>query len=112
MKPDDELIPLKQIAGALGVSRPTLWRMSKAVAGFPAPLVVRKRVYWRADALPALREALARFQGRGVFEKERRIAKLRAVKRSATAPKRPARRPDEDDEPDLFGELSVGKTRE
>lgn len=107
MKKDD-LIPLKQVAGALGVSRSTLWRASKvAGVGFLPPLVLQRRVYWRQADLPALRAALARYQGRVVFEIEQRHAKARAALAEAAArdgKKRTAKRKASDlRQPDLFG---------
>lgn len=72
--PSDDLIPLKRLAVRLGVSRATLWRVSRTAA-FPAPVRVLGRIYWRASDLPAMETALDRFQGRSAFERERRHAK-------------------------------------
>lgn len=71
---DDELIPLKRLTGRLGVSRATLWRVSRS-AGFPAPVKVLGRIYWRACDLPEMEAGLDRFQGRSAFERDRRHAK-------------------------------------
>jgi len=73
----DELVPLKKVLGALGVSRATLWRVSRTVPSFPSPTVVRSRVYWRASDLSVLKDAIASYSGRGAFERERRFARLR-----------------------------------
>ncbi len=80
----DNLIPLKQVAGVLGVSRSTLWRARKGGGDdFPPPLVRQGRVYWRHADLPALREALSRYQGRIAFEIEQRHVKVRAARADA-----------------------------
>lgn len=47
-------------------------------ADFPAPTLVQGRLFWRVDEMPKLREAMAQFSGRGVFEREQLLAKLRA----------------------------------
>jgi predicted DNA-binding transcriptional regulator AlpA len=70
-----ELIPQKRVTAELGISRSSLWRASRSdLAGFPAAVVLRARVYWRRTDLPALRAALASFRGRRAFEEERRHA--------------------------------------
>jgi hypothetical protein len=82
------LVPQKRIAAELGISRSSLWRASRsAIPGFPAPVVLRARVYWLRTDLPALRAAMKRFQGRSVFEAERRYAKARAAVAEATGVK-------------------------
>lgn len=108
---DDDLIPLKRISVRLGVSRATLWRVSRC-PGFPAPVKILGRIYWRACDLPEMEAALDRFQGRSVFERERRRAKARqaATKAMAAAAKKPkrARLPiNALAQPDLFGGAAV-----
>jgi predicted DNA-binding transcriptional regulator AlpA len=102
----DDLVPLKRIAARLGVSRTTLWRLSRTEA-CPAPVVLRRRVYWRAKDLDALAQALARYPGRGAFEGERRYAKARAVAKEAAASQRKQpssmQRGAKALQPDLFG---------
>jgi hypothetical protein len=88
----DDLIPLKRIAARLGVSRATLWRVTRS-SGFPAPVKMLGRIYWRACDLPDMEAALDRFQGRSAFERERRHAKARqaATKAMAAVAKKPKR---------------------
>jgi predicted DNA-binding transcriptional regulator AlpA len=104
---DDDLIPLKRITGRLGISRATLWRVSRS-AGFPAPVKVLGRVYWRARDLLEMEAALDRFQGRSAFERERRHAKARqaattAMAAAAKKPKRVRSPVSALAQPDLFG---------
>jgi predicted DNA-binding transcriptional regulator AlpA len=103
---DDDLIPLKRLPGQLGVSRATLWRVSKT-CGFPPPLKIRSRIFWRGADIEAMEAALDRFQGRSVFERERRYAKAcKAATKSITAitkPERPRTRANAPQQPDLFG---------
>ena len=87
----DKLMPLKKVMGELGVSRPTLWRATKAVPRFPAPTIVQGRLFWRADELPALREAMNRYAGRGAFEKEQLRERLR-LERDTARRRRTSRR--------------------
>lgn len=68
-----DLVAKKRVAYEMAVSETTLWRASKSgLPDFPPPVIVRKKVYWRKADLPALEEALMYFQGRGVFERERK----------------------------------------
>lgn len=100
-----DLVPQKRVAAELGVSRSSLWRASRSsIPGFPPPIILRARVYWREADLPALKAALERFQGRKAFEKERRHAKARAALADATGlkPKR-RKRSAMLRQPDLFG---------
>jgi predicted DNA-binding transcriptional regulator AlpA len=104
---DDDLIPLKRIAAQLGVSRATLWRVSRS-AGFPPPLKMLGRVFWRKRDLSAMEAALDRFQGRSAFERERRHAKAcqavtRAIAAATKKPKRLQTRANTLQQPDLFG---------
>lgn len=100
-----DLVPQKRIAAELGISRSSLWRASRSsIPGFPPPIVLRRRVYWREADVLALKAALERFQGRKAFEKERRHAKARAAVAEATGlkPKR-RKRTAILRQPDLFG---------
>lgn len=103
----DDLIPLKRVSARLGVSRATLWRVSRS-PGFPAPQKVLGRIYWRACDLSEMEVALDRFQGRSAFERERRHAKARqaATKAMAAAAKKTRRVRSAISalaQPDLFG---------
>jgi predicted DNA-binding transcriptional regulator AlpA len=104
---DDDLIPLKRIAAQLGVSRATLWRVSRS-AGFPPPQKMLGRVFWRRRDLAAMEAALDSFQGRGAFERERRHANAcKAVTRAMAAafkqPKRLRTKANTLQQADLFG---------
>jgi predicted DNA-binding transcriptional regulator AlpA len=58
-----DVIPQKRVAYEVGVSQTTLWRALKSdLPNFPAPVVIRKKVYWRKADLPALEDALMSFQ--------------------------------------------------
>jgi predicted DNA-binding transcriptional regulator AlpA len=103
----DDLIPLKCMIAELGVSRATFWRLSRT-PGFPPPLKMLSRLYWREGDLAAMEAALDRFQGRSVFERERRHAKARQAVTKATAasakkPKRVRTVANTLAQPDLFG---------
>ena len=104
---DDDLIPLKRIAARLGISRATLWRVSRT-PGFPPPVRMLGRIYWREPDLADMEAALDCFQGRSAFERERRRAKAcqAATKaRAAVARKSRRLRPTTNTlaQPDLFG---------
>lgn len=104
---DDELIPLKRLTGRLGVSRATLWRVGRS-SGFPAPVKVLGRIYWRACDLPEMEAVLDRFQGRSAFERERRHAKAyhaaaRVIVANAKKQRRVRVRIGPLAQPDLFG---------
>lgn len=103
-----ELVPMKLVAGALGVSRQTLWRASRSsIPGFPPPTIVRRRVYWQRLELAALEAAMLRYEGRQRFEvnrvRARRVAAISALAKSATRGARPSRARDRD-QPNLFEE--------
>lgn len=89
-----DLLPQKAVADELCVSITTLWRarLSK-LEGFPPPVILQGAVFWKKADLPELEEAILRFKGRGVFERnreaERKLKRLRASKGSA---RRQARR--------------------
>lgn len=104
---DDDLIPLKRVAAELGVSRATLWRVSRSAA-FPPALRVLGRVYWRSTDLKTMEAALDRFKGRCAFERERRNAKVHAALVEAAAGGKKRKRPKTPAgfavrQPDLFG---------
>jgi hypothetical protein len=106
------MMPLKRVVTLLGVSRASLWRASKSgIPGFPPPITLRGRVYWRENDLPVLKAALLRYQGRYAFEHERRLAKLRAARseaRSDKKKKRPASLAASGiRQPDLFGAVDA-----
>lgn len=87
MKLKDHL-PLKAVADELGVSRWTLWRAARSdIADFPAPLIIRRRVYWKRTQIEALEAALLQYQGRCAFDRRRRhgkvVRKLAQAKRVA-----------------------------
>ena len=106
----DELVPLKKVLGALGVSRATLWRASKSVASFPAPTLVGGRVYWRSNELGTLRDSLDAFRGRNAFEREQRFERLKAAKTNAAASRRSRSKLEgaSVQQPDLFGWSTEG----
>ena len=99
-----DLLPLKRVAAQLGISRSSLWRASRSgIANFPAPTIIRKRVFWRPEDLEALRLAIDVYPGRKAFEEQRRYAGARVAAAAARGrrPKRlvaPAQM-----QPDLFG---------
>jgi predicted DNA-binding transcriptional regulator AlpA len=115
-----DLLPHKRVAAELGVSRSSLWRaMKSGIAGFPTPVVLRRRLYWREADLPALKEALDRFAGRNAFETARRHARARVARAEALGKKNAARRsrapprqPDlfDDDDGDVGAPRSAGAT--
>ncbi len=99
MKVPADLVPQKVVADDLCVSLATLWRARRSnLPGFPAPVIVRNKVFWRKADLGKLEDALLQFQGRGKFEQERERSKRIAVMTKARPQpkriKRP-RRPDE-----------------
>jgi len=101
-----DLIPQKRVMAELEISRSSLWRaMHSNIEGFPAPTIVRGRLYWRSSDLPALRAALDQFPGRKAFERERRHARAvaaRAETKGLRAKTRKAKLSAA--QPDLFGE--------
>jgi len=67
-----ELLAMKEVAYEVGVSIVTLWRASRCnLPGFPAPIVVRRKVFWRRSDLTALEDSLMYYKGRGDFERKR-----------------------------------------
>lgn len=110
-----DLLPFKVVAEELGVSRTTLWRARQSlIVGFPEPTVRSRMVFWRRADLGKLEDALFRYQGRIVFERQRNaVRKISALKRAVAAQgprlRRVCRRPPA--HPDLFetasGEVST-----
>ena len=95
-----DLIPQKVVADELCVSITTLWRArSSKLEGFPPPVIVQGAVFWRKADLDELEDALLKFKGRGVFERnreaERKLKRLRAAKPAAVTAK-PLRAPQRD----------------
>ncbi len=96
----NDLIPQKAVADELCVSITTLWRArSSKLEGFPPPVIVQGAVFWRKADIDQLEDALLKFKGRGVFERnreaERKLKRLRATKPAAASPK-PPRAPQRD----------------
>jgi hypothetical protein len=96
-----DLIPQKAVADELCVSITTLWRArSSKLEGFPPPVLVHGAVFWKKAELEQLEEALLKFKGRGVFERnreaERKLKRLRAAKPAAASAKPPPRPPQRD----------------
>jgi hypothetical protein len=99
-----DLIPQKAVADELCVSITTLWRArSSKLEDFPAPVIVHGGVFWKKTDLAQLEDALLKFKGRGVFERnrkaERTLKRLRAAKPAGAKPLKRAPRPPQ---PDLF----------
>ncbi len=101
-----DLIPQKRVMAELEISRSGLWRAKQSnIDGFPAPTIVRGRLYWRPSELPALRAALDQFRGRKAFEQNRRHARAVAARAESTGLRAKARRAKPATaQPDLFGE--------
>ncbi|MBX3429984.1 MAG: hypothetical protein KF779_10410 [Hyphomonadaceae bacterium] len=107
MKKRDDLVPLKQVAEEVGMSRTSLWRACRSnIPDFPAPLVIRRLVYWRRDDLERLDAALMRYLGRVHFERQREATqKIERLKRKSRAPAKRSRQLSsrtKPSEPDLF----------
>lgn len=89
-----DYMPLKAVADDLGVSRWTLWRAARSdIEDFPAPLIVRRRVYWKKSQLEALEAALLQYQGRCAFDRKRRHGKIAKKLAQAKRLPRPKQKP-------------------
>jgi predicted DNA-binding transcriptional regulator AlpA len=104
-----DLIPQKRVMAELNISRSSLWRAIQSdIEGFPAPTIVRSRLYWRPSELPALRAALDQFRGRKAFEQNRRHARAVAARAEATGLLAKTRKAKPAvAQPDLFGEADA-----
>ncbi|MGE0743567.1 MAG: hypothetical protein AB7O98_19710 [Hyphomonadaceae bacterium] len=96
-----DLLPQKAVADELCVSITTLWRArSSKLEGFPPPVIVQGAVFWKKADLDQLEEALLKFKGRGVFERnreaERKLKRLKAAKPTTGSAKPPPRPPQRD----------------
>lgn len=110
---NDDLVPLKRVLEAVGVSRATLYRAAlSGIEGFPEPTIKRRRVYWRAKEIEAIERGLDGYQGRGEFDRRRRdkrqctltaYAALLDLKRATKGGLRRARPLREDSQSDFFG---------
>lgn len=75
----DDLVPHKKMLVKLGLSRTSVWRALQSPAkDFPRPIVVRRKLSWRAEDLPLIADAMKCYAGRGHFDKARRVEKLSA----------------------------------
>lgn len=102
----DDLVPLKRVAEEVGMSRTSLWRAARSdIADFPAPVVIRRLVYWKRQDMERLDAALLRYRGRVKFERDREAnQKIERLKKKTKPPSKRAR-PQADDslpQPDLF----------
>lgn len=78
MSQDDDLVPLKRVLEAVGVSRATLYRAAHSgIEGFPQPTKRRGRLYWRAGEISAIEHGLDEYEGRGVFDQKKRNERQR-----------------------------------
>jgi hypothetical protein len=67
-----ELLTYQQVLYDIGVSRWTLWRAARSnLPGFPPPILIRKRQYWRRSDVALIEDALMFFKGRVAFDRER-----------------------------------------
>ncbi len=75
----DDLVPHKKMLVKLGLSRTSVWRALQSRAkDFPKPVIVRRKLSWRAEDLPLIADAMKCYAGRGHFDKARRVEKLSA----------------------------------
>jgi len=53
----DPLVPARQVQAEFGVTAMTLWRWvaRRDTTGFPPPIKINKRNYWRRSALEAFK---------------------------------------------------------
>lgn len=109
MKRKDDLVPFKQVADEVGTSRTSLWRAARSdIPGFPAPVIIRRLVYWKRQDLERLDEALLRYRGRVKFERERQARqKIELLKKTNAMSKRTWHSPPPSlPQPDLFDRRS------
>lgn len=94
-----DLLPQKAVADELCVSITTLWRArSSRLEGFPQPVIVGGAVFWKKADLERLEDALLKFKGRGVFERNREEErKLKRLKSSKPVPVKPLKLPRQKD---------------
>lgn len=84
----DDLVPLKRVLDACGVSRATLWRVSRSgVSGFPAGVKRGGRIYWSGADIETIKQAIEEFSGRTVFEQRRRVNRAEKRRESLLAMK-------------------------
>lgn len=106
MRKRDDLVPLKKVAEEVGMSRTSLWRATRSdIADFPAPVVIRRLVYWKRQDMERLDAALLRYRGRVKFERDREAnQKIERLKKKTKPPSKRARTPADDNlpQPDLF----------
>jgi predicted DNA-binding transcriptional regulator AlpA len=86
------LVPLKKVIHDLGVSRTTMWRAMRCnIEGFPAPVVIRRRVHWRNADIEQLEAALLCYEGRCAFDRQqlrRRLLAMKSAQRGRSNSKR------------------------
>ena len=102
-----DYLPLKAVCDDLGVSRWTLWRAARSdISDFPKPMRVGRQVFWKKSEIEALEAALMQFQGRCVFDRNRRQLKVRQklaqAKKTAMASKKSGRGNSSQQQRDLF----------
>jgi predicted DNA-binding transcriptional regulator AlpA len=100
-----DLVPFKAVVEEMCMSRASIWRAARSnIPGFPSPVVIRRRVFWRRSDLAALEDALFQYPGRIAFEHRRDTSRKFAAMQRAKAgvePKRARRTPTEGQR-DLF----------
>lgn len=89
----DDLVPHKVMLTKLKLSRTSVWRaMVVDAAGFPAPVIVRRRMYWSEENLQEIAARMKVYVGRREFEKSRRCGiltkKLKQMNGAAAKAKR------------------------
>lgn len=71
----EQCLSLTETAYELAISRWTLWRAARSdLPGFPEPVVVSRRVYWKKSDLGRLEDAIMFFEGRCAFDRKRKAA--------------------------------------
>jgi predicted DNA-binding transcriptional regulator AlpA len=88
MRRDVDLVPRKRVLEACGVSRATLWRVSRSgVESFPRAVKRGGRLYWREEDIEAIQQAIGDFEGRTAFDKQRQLGRARRRRASLLAMK-------------------------